>query len=190
MRRLAANTAALGLGVAAVLALASCGGGGEESHLLPGETAQQITENVASVRELAAAGECVSARDAAQEVGNQIEALSGIDAKLKQALEEGAEKLNEVVLTCDEEPEEEEELEEAEPPEEEETPKKPEKPKPGKKKEIEPPAHEPEPEEVPKNEQTPPKGEAKGHEEGPAPPEPTEPPSGGIGPGSEAGGQG
>lgn len=189
MSRLAGHIAALALGAAAVLALASCGGGGEESHLLPGETAQQITENVASVRDLAAAGECVSAKDAAQEVGNQVEALSGIDAKLKQALENGAAKLNEVVLTCDEEPEE-EELEEAEPPEEEETPKKPAKPKPGKEKEAEPPAHQQEPEEVPKNEQTPPKGEAKGHEEAPAPPEPTEPPSGGIGPGSEAGGQG
>src|ERR1700759_5432218 len=107
MSRFIAHLTALALGLAAILALASCGGG-ENAKLLPGTTAQQISENVAAVPDLAAEGECVSARDAPPEVGNQVEELSGIDAKLKEALENGAEKLNEVVLTCVEEPQEEE----------------------------------------------------------------------------------
>ena len=187
MSRFPAYLTALALAASPVLGLVSCGGG-EDAKLLPGTTAQQITEHVAAVRDLVSEGECVSARDAAQEVGSQVGDLSGIDAKLKEALESGAEKLNEVVLTCTEEPEE-EETEETVPAEETTKPgkEKPEKAKPGKEK-VEPPAEEPTQEETPKSEQTPPKGEAKGHE--PPPPATPEPPSGGIGPGSQAGAEG
>src|SRR3954452_22014058 len=96
------TTLTLALGLTSALALASCGGG-SDAKLLPGTTAQQINENVALVRDLADAGECVDAQDAALEVSDEIEALRGIDPKLKQALEEGADRLNEVVLTCTEE---------------------------------------------------------------------------------------
>jgi outer membrane biosynthesis protein TonB len=183
MRALLA-TLAFAAGLAAALGLASCGGG-SEAKLLPGQTARQINENLAAVRTLVAEGECVDAEDAAQQVGTQVEDLQGIDARLKQALQEGAERLNEVVLECTEETTE-EDTEEALPTTTEETePEKPEKEKPGKEKheeeeEVEPP--EEEVEEVPKPEQEPPKGKGQG----PEPPAPPEHPSGGIGPGSAA----
>ena len=49
---------------AVALALASCGSG-SDAKLLPGNTAQEITENLDSVKQLAAEGECVAAEDAA-----------------------------------------------------------------------------------------------------------------------------
>jgi hypothetical protein len=193
MSRAAGSILALALGLLAALALASCGGG-EDAKLLPGTTARQITANVASVRTLAAEGECASAQDAAQEVGNEVEDLQGIDLKLKEALQAGAERLNEVVLTCPEETTE-EETEETLPTTEETTApgKGAEKPKPGKEKHeaTVPPEEKTEKPEPPgKSEETPPKG-------GTQPEEPTETtpesPSGGVGPGSvgagsEAGG--
>ena len=102
MTRAATSALALALGLAAALALASCGGG-SDAKLLPGTTAREITENLESVRELAAEGECVDAQDAALEVSTQVEDLQGIDPKLKEALQDGAARLNEVVLTCTEE---------------------------------------------------------------------------------------
>jgi hypothetical protein len=102
MRQLAAFGLALALGAAAAVALASCGGG-EDAKLLPGTTAQQISENLDTVQRLAAEEECVGAADAAQEVGDEVEALTGVDPKLKEALQRGATKLNEVVTTCEEE---------------------------------------------------------------------------------------
>jgi septal ring-binding cell division protein DamX len=101
VRQLAAFALALALGGAAALALVSCGGG-EDAKLLPGNTAREISENLDSVKQFVGEGECVGAENAAQEVSNQVEALSGVDEKLKQALQRGAEKLDEVVLTCDE----------------------------------------------------------------------------------------
>jgi len=101
VRQLPAFTLALVLGAAAALALASCGAG-EDAKLLPGTTAQEITENLDTVQQFANEGECIGAANAAQEVSNEVEALGGVDAKLKQALQRGAEKLNEVVATCDE----------------------------------------------------------------------------------------
>ena len=180
MRRLAASALTLGLGLAVTTSLAACGGG-EDAKLLPGTTARQITQNLAKVRSLAGEGECVAAQDSAQAVGNQIDDLRGIDPKLKEALQKGAERLNEVILTCTE-PAGEEETE----PTTETTPTKPEKEKPGKEKHEEA-EEQNEPAETPKSEQAPPKGEAKGHEQ--APPEAApEAPSGGIGPGNEVGG--
>jgi len=102
MRQLAAFALALALGAAAAVALASCGGG-EDAKLLPGTTAQQISENLDTVQQLAAEEECVGAADAAQEVSDEVEALTGVDPKLKEALQRGATKLNEVVTTCEEE---------------------------------------------------------------------------------------
>lgn len=185
MTRAATSAIALVLGLAAAIALASCGGG-SDAKLLPGTTAREITENLESVRQLAAEGECVDAQDAALEVSTEVEALQGIDANLKQALQDGAARLNEVVLTCTEVTTE-EDTEETLPTTTESTPTKPEKkPKP-KKEEPEPPK-ETEPEQSEEEETGPPFGKAKGHEKSGEEPGTPEPPSGGIGPGSETGG--
>ncbi len=187
MPRIAAPVLALALGLAAALALASCGS--STAKLLPGTTAAQINENLRSVRELAGEGECISAQDEAQRVSTQIGDLQGIDPKLKEALTKGAERLSEVVLTCTEETTE-ETTEESLPSTTETTPGRSAKEKKPKKEAPAPAGAEeteaPEPaEETPPT--TTPKGEAKGQEEageGAQPP----PPSGGIGPGSAAAG--
>jgi hypothetical protein len=101
MGRLTAPLLALALGAAAAVALVSCGSG-SNAKLLPGNTASQITANLDEVKRLAQSGECVGAEDAAQQVSNQIDALGGVDKKLKQALREGAVRLNEVVAECEE----------------------------------------------------------------------------------------
>jgi septal ring-binding cell division protein DamX len=101
VRQLAAFALALALGTTAALALVSCGGG-EDAKLLPGTTAQEISENLDSVKQFVSEGECVGAENAAQEVSSQVEAIGGVDPKLKQALQSGAAKLNEVVATCEE----------------------------------------------------------------------------------------
>jgi hypothetical protein len=104
MPRVAASLLALALGLAAALALASCGGG-SDAKLLAGNTAREISENLDSVQRLVDEGECIDAEDAALQVSSQVEALEGIDPELKQAMQKGAERLNEVVDAC-EEPEE------------------------------------------------------------------------------------
>jgi len=98
VRRTAALAAMLSL---IAFVFASCGGG-SDAKLLPGTTAQEITENLNRVRQYAAEGECVGAADATTEVNAQVEALQGVDTKLKQALERGAEKLSEAVAGCEE----------------------------------------------------------------------------------------
>src|SRR6476659_948206 len=99
MPRVAAPPLALALGLAATLGLAACGGG-SDAKLLAGNTAQEISENLDSVQRLVDEGECVGAEDAALSVSGQVEAVEGIDPKLKQLLQEGAERLNEVVDQC------------------------------------------------------------------------------------------
>lgn len=101
MRQLAAFALALGLGAATALGLVSCGGG-EDAKLLPGATAAEITENLDAVKQLASEGECAGAAEATQEVSAQVEAVEGVDARLKQALERGVARLSEVVTTCEE----------------------------------------------------------------------------------------
>ena len=101
MPRVAAAPLALALGLAAALALAACGGG-SDAKLLAGNTAQEIRENLDSVQRLVDEGECVGAEDAALSVSSQVEAVEGIDPKLKQLLQEGAARLNEVVDQCEE----------------------------------------------------------------------------------------
>ena len=60
------------LGVAAALGIVSCGGG---NNLLPGATAQQIQQNLDTVSQLAASGNCSQAFAEAQTVSQQIQSL-------------------------------------------------------------------------------------------------------------------
>ncbi|HEX5712853.1 MAG TPA: hypothetical protein VFX85_06025 [Solirubrobacterales bacterium] len=181
MGRLSASLLALVLAAVAALGLAACGEGGAD--LLPGDTASEITSNLDQVRTLVDEEECVGAADAAQEVSAQVDALDGVDKKLKGALQEGAARLNEVVAECEEAPEEETEpaIETAiEPEDEEETKEKPEKPEKTKpEKDGEEEAEEAEPSLPPQAE-----GKAKGHEkqEEAAPPatEPGDTSAGGV----------
>jgi hypothetical protein len=186
MPRIAAYAIAIALGAAAALALVSCGGSGD-AKLLPGQTAAEITQNLDAVKQLAAERECASAQDQALQVSTQVESLGDVDPKLKQALVQGAERLNEVVGTCEEETVEEPVETETLPPVVESTEAKPGK---GKEKKEEGPPEPSEPEEAETTEEAeenglPPQaeGEAKGHG---VPPGHEEAPSGGIGPGHEA----
>jgi hypothetical protein len=181
MSRVVASVLALAIGAAVAVALASCGG--TDAKLLPGETAREISENLDSVQLLVDEGECVDAEDAALEVSTQVEALKGIDPELKQTLQDGAARLNEVVDTCEANLTE-DTIEEETLPETETTEEKPEK-KEKKPKKVEPETQ-PEETEPPVEHELPPqaKGEAKGHEEAPVE---EGSPSGGIGPGSAAG---
>jgi hypothetical protein len=100
MPRPAASPLALALAAAAI-ALASCGE--EDARLLPGGTAREITANLDTVERLADEGDCLGAESAALQVSEQVEALEGVDKRLKRALEDGAARLNEVVAGCEEE---------------------------------------------------------------------------------------
>ena len=186
MPRLSALFLVFCLGAAGALALASCGGG-EDAELLPGTTADQIESNLTEVQELADAEDCIGAESAVAEVTAQVEELQGVDGRLKTALQEGSERLSEVVGRCEEETTEEEtepSLEsdvEAEV-EDEEKPKKEKPEKEGKGKE--------EPSEDDEGPELPPQANGKGEEKGgggestpPAePPAEETPPSGGVGP--------
>jgi hypothetical protein len=192
MPRSLASPLLLALAGLAALGLAACGG--EDAQLLPGETAREITANLDTVQQLSDEGDCVGAESAVRQVGEQIEALEGVDRKLKQALEDGAARLEEVIVECEaaltesvapaeippEEGDDEEEAEDEE-----------KKPKPDKEEE--------EPDTPATSPSLPPqaKGEGKGLEngEGPPPSEESAPeeggaesPSGGVSPGSPAGG--
>lgn len=179
----------LALGAAAAIGLVACGG--EDAKLLPGETAREITANLDTVRQLSDEGDCLGAESAARQVAEQIEALKGVDPKLKRALEEGAARLEEVIAGCEESSSEAiapaEVPVEAEEEEKEKAPKEKE-PKEGKEKpkEEEPAVKAPPPQA---------NGEAKGLEKGHGPPPkeepaeeaPSEGPSGGVGPGAAVG---
>jgi outer membrane biosynthesis protein TonB len=188
MARLSASLLVLALLALAALGLSACGDSGG-ADLLPGSTASEITSNLDQVKELATAGDCVGAEDAAQAVSSQIEELGGVDKKLKQTLREGATRLNEVVAGC-EEVETEETVPAVEPAEELE-----EEPKEKSEKAAKPDKAEKEEEAAEKTETTPVsppqgEGEAKGGEksEEEVPPAETGGTSaGGIGPGAPAG---
>ncbi len=182
MGRLRAFLLALALAAVAALGMTACGGE-DSADLLPGGTAGEITANLDEVKALATAGDCIGAADAAQAVSAQIEELGGVDKKLKQALREGATRLNEVVADC-EEPEIEETAPAVEPAEELEDVEEKQKPaKPEK----------PEEEEAETSPTLPPQaeGKAKGHEGGEEEAPPVEPSgdatSGGVGPATPAG---
>jgi len=132
VRHLALSTLALALGTAAAVVLVACGGG-EDAKLLPGNTAQEITENLDRVQRYAEEGECVGAEDAVGEVTNQVESLQGVDPKLEDALRRGAARLSEVVASC----EEEETTEAVSPPEESASTEETERIPPGQEKKAE-----------------------------------------------------
>lgn len=189
VRRLLLSSLALAAAAPIALGLTACGG--EDAKLLPGETAREITANLDTVKQLAGEGDCVGAESAAQQVGEQIEALEGVDPKLKRALEQGAGRLEEVIASCEESSSE--AIAPAEVPSEFE--EEVEKPKQKQGKEKEP---KPQEEETEEGGSLPPqaKGEGKGLEKGngPAASEEAaeeaapESPSGGVGPGAPAGG--
>jgi len=184
VRRASLPSLALLAGALIALGLTACGG--EDAKLLPGETAREITANLDTVKQLAGEGDCVGAESAAQQVGEQIEALEGVDPKLKRALEQGAGRLEEVIASCEESSSE--AIAPAEVPSEFE--EEAEKPK-QKEKEPKPKEEEGSPSLPPQAE-----GEGKGLEKGNGPaateeaPEEAAPesPSGGVGPGAPAGG--
>jgi hypothetical protein len=191
--RVSASLLALALAAAAAVGLTACGGG-EDAALLPGNTANEITANLNDVKQLAQSGECIGAEDEARQVSDQIDALGGVDKQLKQALRQGATRLNEVVAECEEETGEatapNEALEESTTTEE---PKKSKKPKP--KKPATPPTETTTtttPPALPPQSNGEGKGLGNGNGEGPpaAPPseEGGDPSSGGVGPGEPAGG--
>jgi uncharacterized protein YggE len=183
MGRLTASLLALALAATAALGLSACGS--SDSDLLPGTTASEINSNLDEVQQLVSEGDCIGATDAAATVSTQVEELNGVDRELKEALDEGATRLNEVVAGCEEAPDESEEeaaLEEAEQVAEEEAAAEAEKPKKQEKeagkaeKEPTPPAEPPEP----------PGQEKKEEKEEVTPVEPEdEGQSGGVGPGAE-----
>jgi len=191
MPRLAASLLAL------ALALASCGE--EDAQLLPGGTAREITANLDTVQQLADEGDCLGAESAALQVSEQVEALEGVDERLKRALREGAARLNEVVAECDEEVEVVPEVTTPETeftsPEDEEKKEKEEKEKDEDEEEDEgDDESEDEGEEVEETEPTLPpqaegegKGVDNGNGKGPGGGEGGGTPSGGLGPGSPAG---
>src|SRR5690606_2088484 len=165
-------------------------------ELLPGSTAREINTNLDRVEQRAAEGDCAGASTAADEVSAQVEALRGVDAKLKRALAQGAARLREVVAGCEEATTEETEAEEGEEafePSEEEEPveDKPRKRKPKPKAEA-PAGEEAERSPAPQpNEKGKGKGTEKPTPEAPAPepgPGGTEAP-GGISPSAPAGGE-
>jgi outer membrane biosynthesis protein TonB len=186
MPRPSISLLALALAVAA-LALASCGG--EDAKLLPGETAREITANLDTVKQLANEGDCVGAEGAVAQVSEQIEELSGVDPKLKRALEAGATRLNEVITECEESNVE--AIAPAEiPTEGEEEPSK-KKQKKQQQQESKPKQEEttttPEPETTPTTPTQPPSSNEGGEGESGGGEESGETPSGGVAPGAPAG---
>lgn len=189
VRQLALSTLALALGAAAAVALVSCGGG-EDAKLLPGNTAREITENLDRVQQYAEEGECVGAEDAAGEVNAQVETVSGIDPKLKEALQRGADRLGEVIASC------EEAATETEPPSTEETTttEEAEKIPPGQEKKAEKEREKEEKEREKEAEKAEKEAEKAEKEAPPAEPPAEETPSegggggasGGVGPGTPA----
>lgn len=184
MGRLSASLLALALAATLALGISACGS--SSNDLLPGTTASQINSNLDEVRELIGEGDCTGASEAANTVTDQVAELSGVAKELKDALDEGAARLNEVVAACQEVPSETEEeaaaleAEEAEREAEEEGEKqeKTAKEKPDKEKtekQSEPPA-----------EETEPPGQEKKEEKEEVPPVETETDgnSGGVGPGA------
>ena len=187
MGRLSASTLAILLAAVALVGLSSCGGG-DSSGLLPGATASEINSNLDKVQQLVAEGDCAGAEEASGEIGGQIETLEGVDARLKEALSEGAARLSDVVATCEEVPDETEELEaqgaeelaeeEQRAEEKKQKAEKPGKQKPEKEKEQkEPPTESTEPPAKEEKEELPPEEESGGT------------PSGGVGPATPAGGE-
>ena len=101
MTRLAIPILALALGAGAAFGLVSCGG--DEEGLLPGDSAQEIVDNLNEVEQLSESGDCAGADAAADEVQAQIDQLGNqVDEQLRARLEEGATELEQVIASdCD-----------------------------------------------------------------------------------------
>lgn len=194
MGRLSVASIVCALAVAAALVLSACGG--SSSELLPGKTAEQINTNLDQVRAFVAEGDCAGAEDAVNQVSEEVDALGGVDKKLKAALREGTTRLSQVVSSCGEEALVEAEAEQAAA--EEEAEQEEQAAVEGEEEELEAEAEEKPKKEKPKKEaQEAEEGEETestelpGQEEGKGkgPPEETpggtEPPAGGVGPGTE-----
>lgn len=182
---------ALVLGILAAATLSACGGE-EKAELLPGKTAGDIDANLSLVEELVANGDCVGAENAAAAVREQVDALTGVDQRLKETLSDGAARLQEVIGECVEQsPQEDEETTASEEPDLEEVEKEErdeEKAQEEAEKEAEKEQKKEEKEEKePPAKETPDQEEPKEEPEVP-PTEPTNPPSGGVSPSTEAGG--
>jgi hypothetical protein len=191
--------------LAAGLLLVACGGGGK-GELLPGTTADQITENLDQVRASVEEDDCETAENAVATVSTEVDELQKVNGELKKALKHGAAKLSEVVSSCkagleEEELEaaeaaeaEEQEQLEAEEQAEEEAFEKEQKAEEREKKEKSPKEKAEERAEQPgppdESEESGPPGKAKGHEkqeeavEPPTEDEEVTPSGGGIGPGA------
>jgi hypothetical protein len=186
MGRLSASLLALALAATAALGVSACGGNG--SDLLPGTTATEINSNLDEVRQLVSEGDCVGASGAASSVSTQVEQLGGVDAKLKEALSEGASRLNEVVARCQEGPSEAEEDEQAAiEAEEQAAAEEAEEASQKPKKEKEKAAGKPEKEDVPPAESPGQEKKEEGEEEAPPVEAEGEGQSGGVGPGAPVG---
>lgn len=182
MGRLSRSLLVLAVGAAAAVALASCGSSASPK-LLPGATAGQINSNLDQVQRLVSENDCIGAENAAAEISNQVDELSGVDKKLKQALSEGAQRLNEKVVAGCEEEVAEESTEATETGEETETAEKNEKAEKEKAKSEKEPK---EPKEPPVEPFEPPAHEEGGGNESPPVETGGGTPSGGIGPGAPA----
>lgn len=193
MGRLKAISIALVLAVVAAATLSACGGS-DKADLLPGETASDINANLDLVETLADEGDCVGAANAAAAVREQVEALTGVNKELKEALTEGANRLNEVIGECDEAASEEEDTTETVEPDEEEREADEEREQEKAEKQAEKEAEKEQKDEEKSEKETLPaeEKEEKQPEEKEAPP--TEPedggtPSGGVAPSAPAGGE-
>jgi outer membrane biosynthesis protein TonB len=181
---------ALALGLLAAGTLSACGSE-DNPDLLPGVTASEIKANLDLVEDLVADGDCVGATNAAAAVSGQVEALTGVDEELQEALAKGAARLNEVVGECEEAPEEDETATTTEEPdaaelEKDERDEEKAQEKAEKEAEKEQKKEEKAEKETPDSE---PPGQEPKEEESEVPPtEPTNPPSGGVSPSEAAGG--
>jgi hypothetical protein len=86
MRRFAALTTALVLGLACALILASCGGGG---GTLSSANATELNQLLDQIEQRAQAGDCAGAGSLAQQVAQSVDKRTDIDAKLRSALVDG-----------------------------------------------------------------------------------------------------
>ena len=97
MLRFALPIVALAAGVAVAVGLVSCGSR-DEKGLLPGSNAQQILDNLDQVQADAAAGDCSGAAEEVAAVQNQIDDLpASVDPELRSRLEQGAQRLEDLV---------------------------------------------------------------------------------------------
>ncbi|HEX3239123.1 MAG TPA: hypothetical protein VHR18_03180 [Solirubrobacterales bacterium] len=191
MGRLRAVSIALALAVVAAATLSACGSD-EKADLLPGETATEINANLDLVETLVDEGDCVGAANAAAAVGEQVEALTGVNKDLKEALTEGANRLNEVIGECDEAASEAEDTTETVEPDEEEREADEKREQEKAEKEAEKEADKAQKDEEKSEKEAPPvepPGQEKKEEKEAPPTEPEDggTPSGGVGPGAVAG---